>query len=267
MRFVDQSENTRSVRLILLRGASKTILEKNGRKPIDLISEIRNQEFAKDVRRMLSPPGALDCLMLSPPTRLIRKTPKNLAIFVILFLGVILIEIFITLPYMAVWQIIINAISTFTCLICLALSVGLDPGYITRDKTDFLHLLEAVECTQLCADCFTIRTTRSKHCSVCNRCVERFDHHCPWINNCVGAKNHKYFIIFVQTMFSTVAIVFVQGFQALINVTQNGYAEAIQTTYRISPISVSVYAFYLFVCIQILISGFFFVPVFWLGIV
>jgi hypothetical protein len=68
-------------------------------------------------------------------------------------------------------------------------------------------------------------------------------------------------------MFSTVAIVFVQGFQALINVTQNGYAEAIQKTYRISPIGVSVYAFYFFVCIQILISGFFFVPVFWLGIV
>jgi len=216
---------------------------------------------------MLSPPGTLDCLMLSPPTRMIRKSPKNLAIFVILFLGVTLIETFITLPYMVVWQIIINAISTFTCLICLALSVGLDPGYITRDKTDFLHLLEAVECTQLCSDCLTIRTTRSKHCSVCNRCVERFDHHCPWINNCVGAKNHKYFIIFVWTMFSTVAIVFSQGFQALIKVTQNGYAEAIQKTYRISRIGVSVYAFYLFVCVQILISGFFFVPVLWLGIV
>lgn len=42
VRFVDQSENTRAVRLILLRGASKTIEEKMGRTPIDLVSEIRN---------------------------------------------------------------------------------------------------------------------------------------------------------------------------------------------------------------------------------
>jgi len=59
----------------------------------------------------------------------------------------ILIEIFITLPYMAIWQISINIISTLVCLICLALSVSLDPGYVTSDKVDFLHLLEVVECT------------------------------------------------------------------------------------------------------------------------
>jgi ankyrin repeat protein len=41
VRFVDQSENTRSVRLILLRGASKTVKDKNGRMPIDLIPEIK----------------------------------------------------------------------------------------------------------------------------------------------------------------------------------------------------------------------------------
>ena len=118
-----------------------------GRTPMNFISEIKSDAYARDVRRMLSPPGTLDCLMLSSPTRLVRKKSTNLLIFIFLFLGVLLIEIFITLPFLAIWQIIVNALSTLVCLISLMFSVNLDPGYITRDQMDFLHLLEVVECT------------------------------------------------------------------------------------------------------------------------
>jgi hypothetical protein len=178
---------------------------------------------------MLSKPGALDCLMLSPPTRLVRKKATNLVIFLILFLGIILIEIFITLPHMQIWQIALNGSFTLICLITLYLAVSRDPGYLKSDKVDFLHLLEVVECTQLCADCLTVRTSRSKHCSICNRCIERFDHHCPWINNCVGLKNHTPFYVFVMTMFATIAITFLQGVQVLVKIV-NGRDEL---TYQI----------------------------------
>lgn len=49
----------------------------------------------------------------------------------------------------------------------------------------------------MCPECKVIRTPRSRHCNICNLCVERFDHHCPYINNCVGYNNHVYFLLFI----------------------------------------------------------------------
>lgn len=48
-----------------------------------------------------------------------------------------------------------------------------------------------------CRKCNNARPTRTHHCSICGRCVLKYDHHCPWIGNCVGLRNHGYFIRFL----------------------------------------------------------------------
>lgn len=34
----------------------------------------------------------------------------------------------------------------------------------------------------------------TKHCKTCNRCAKDFDHHCIWVNNCIGGANYQLFI-------------------------------------------------------------------------
>ncbi|XP_053603908.1 palmitoyltransferase ZDHHC6-like [Plodia interpunctella] len=56
---------------------------------------------------------------------------------------------------------------------------------------------EDTQCLQFCHVCEGYKAPRSHHCRQCGRCVLKLDHHCPWINCCVGHHNHPYFVKFL----------------------------------------------------------------------
>ncbi|XP_039620282.1 palmitoyltransferase ZDHHC12-B-like isoform X2 [Polypterus senegalus] len=85
----------------------------------------------------------------------------------------------------------------------------MDPGFILSDnEMKFTYGLSEEQQEMIpqtskalkqrrCGYCLLQQPMRAKHCQTCKRCVRRYDHHCPWIENCVGERNHRWFILYL----------------------------------------------------------------------
>ena len=103
-------------------------------------------------------------------------------------------------PRMHAWHKYTGYVAMASALVSFVVASTTPPGKITKKTVsiydhfpydDFLYVRRA------CKTCKTPKLARSKHCSICGYCVPKFDHHCPWINNCVGERNHKHFMAFL----------------------------------------------------------------------
>eukprot|EP00697_Spironema_sp_BW2_P010110 gnl/Spiro4/25210_TR12545_c0_g1_i1.p1 gnl/Spiro4/25210_TR12545_c0_g1~~gnl/Spiro4/25210_TR12545_c0_g1_i1.p1 ORF type:complete len:338 (-),score=29.11 gnl/Spiro4/25210_TR12545_c0_g1_i1:42-1055(-) len=100
---------------------------------------------------------------------------------------------------------VLSIVFYLSCLVGLVLFISVstsNPGFITQENlSDYLHMFEydgVLFVPSMCRTCSFQKPARSKHCRLCDRCVARSDHHCVWINNCVGVHNILLFLLFVS---------------------------------------------------------------------
>lgn len=68
------------------------------------------------------------------------------------------------------------------------------------DKTHLFPIKGYNVKVKFCRGCLNYRPPRTVHCGICNACIERFDHHCPWLGGCVGKRNYRVFLPYLISL-------------------------------------------------------------------
>ena len=117
-----------------------------------------------------------------------------------------------------------------------------DPGIMKRNENSFgCHdtFIKVVhkgvfKKTRLCETCNIAKPFRSAHCSECDNCVLRFDHHCPWLGNCVAKRNYKYFYFYLVIVNIHCLLLFVFSIYNICRIIQKGkeFNEGMHTQFK-----------------------------------
>jgi len=123
------------------------------------------------------------------------------------------------------WHTLAYWTSILLLLICaplFILTVSMEPGYLKPyydfTKTAEVALEIGLHLDNFCSYCEVIKSETSFHCTICNRCIELFDHHCQFVNNCLGYRNHKYFLAFIFLYSINLIILLIETVRHLIEI-------------------------------------------------
>jgi len=149
---------------------------------------------------------------------------KELGNFLLCLISILIFSFFVIVynfekekNYASNFELLKLLVLIFFTVIFLLKTFILDAGSIPiKEKTTFF-LNEIILCNftyfkeirlnshsvhlKYCRTCMVWRPPRTSHCSLCQGCKLKFDHHCPWIGNCIALKNYRYFLFFIFYLF------------------------------------------------------------------
>ncbi|XP_041711300.1 palmitoyltransferase ZDHHC14-like isoform X1 [Coregonus clupeaformis] len=112
---------------------------------------------------------------------------------------------------------------------------GSSSGYRPPPRTREVVINGQTVKLKYCFTCKIFRPPRASHCSLCDNCVERFDHHCPWVGNCVGKRNYRFFYMFILSL--SFLTIFIFAF-VITHVILRSHQHGFLNTLKDSPASV-----------------------------
>lgn len=126
-------------------------------------------------------------------------------------------------PRLSLINKVLGCISILLPYLFLYLAATGDPGVVTpathsRYMSHYPYDFSLFHPGKPCRTCGLLKPPRSKHCSVCKRCVHKMDHHCVFINNCVGYGNQHYFLLL---LLSTAVLTMYGGLLGLVVVADS----------------------------------------------
>ncbi|KAH9601887.1 Palmitoyltransferase [Trypanosoma melophagium] len=137
----------------------------------------------------------------------------NSICIVFLILLIDLIFMIGVVPRGEIYSYLVVSIFSIAALICLILSVTVDPGILLPLPPDpgrqpEIAMINGKEVLcKICPTCHIVRPPRSTHCQFCDYCVEVFDHHCGVIGCCVAKRTFRFFGGFF--IFTSILAIFV----------------------------------------------------------
>ena len=193
----------RIIKKLIQNGADKNILNKNKISPATLARE------SPELTDIFLKKGICQKLFFKPDiNKKSNLSNINMLLFIILHITVIFLTFVMLMPYFdnTVFTLIYLAISFLLFILFFILSFS-DPGkLINSNNMSMLDLVLRGELLEeYCPNCLIKMNYRTKHCIICEKCVDEFDHHCFWVGNCIGKNNYLLFFIFlVFVIFNTV---------------------------------------------------------------
>ena len=198
------SKSEKIVTKLLQYGANPLLVNNKGETALQIALNKKEFEISKIMKKRQN----CQCCNFKAPLRQVKKSTKNILCIFLIQLFVTFIVFFSTIPLLlneyentiVIKFLLFSYVSLlllffFLYFILLVINPGVKP------QRDFNYLKSLIKINEnlnnYCYRCYIRKAKGLKHCIVCDKCYENFDHHCYWINKCIAKSNYVVFIVFL----------------------------------------------------------------------